>query len=208
MKPAFVNHVVAAGLSGLLASTGVQAANPLGFYVGAGGGLAEQTLEQLGSSFYVPCGQFFVTCSKKREFGWTAFAGLQPIRFLGAELQYLDFGHASESDGFYSNSKSTRALALFGTGTLPLPFVDLYAKAGVGRLHTTASVLYMDPNGCLNYGLCGYLGPRIDKTNSRFGYGAGAQVKFSSLAIRVEYVQFSAPEGDPDLLSLELVWKF
>ena len=66
MKPALVKHAVAAGLSGLLASTGVQAANPLGFYVGAGGGLAEQTLEQLGSFFYVPCGQFFVTSTSPR----------------------------------------------------------------------------------------------------------------------------------------------
>jgi opacity protein-like surface antigen len=192
---------------GLLVSTSVRAANPLGLYVGAGGGRADLRIDE--PDYYVTChGPFYATCFHQKDFGWTAFAGLQPLPFLGAELQYLDFGHASRWAGEEFNSKSARALALFGTGTLPLPLVDLYAKAGLGRLQTKTTLGYVDPNLCLDIGACGLLATQIDKTAARFGWGLGMQFKLSSLGLRAEYVRFSAPNGDPDLLSFALLWKF
>jgi opacity protein-like surface antigen len=200
---ATVKHVlaklgIAAGLFGLLVSTGVRAANPLGLYAGAGAGQARLRIDHI---FYQP--DFDETRT-----GWTAFVGLQPLPFLGAELQYLDFGHASEGGGGDLNSRRARAIALFGTGTVSLPFVDLYAKAGVGRLQTTTSLLTDDPNLCVTTGICGFHGSHIDRTDARIGGGLGVQLKLSSLGIRAEYVRFSASDGDPDLLSVALLWKF
>jgi opacity protein-like surface antigen len=187
-----------------LGSAGAQAANPLGFYVGAGGGYADLRYDP---SQYVPC--FGVQdCFGHSDVGWTAFVGLQPLTYVGAELQYLDFGQTSNSPPTFlgTNSLSAKALALFATGVLPLPVGDLYAKAGVGRVQTKVSTSYPDLNTCADSGICGY--PPTDETAARFGWGLGVKFKLSALAIRVEYVRFSVPEGDPDLLSLALLWRF
>jgi hypothetical protein len=39
-------------------------------------------------------------------------------------------------------------------------------------------------------------------------YGAGAQLKFTRLAIRAEYERISASSGDVDMLSLGLTFGF
>lgn len=155
------------------------------------------------------CEPALQSCFDEQTAGWTVFAGLRPVPYLGVELQYIDFGHTAKIDGEGTNSNRARALALFGTGTLPLPFVDLYAKAGVGRLQTKTSSLHFDPMACLDAGLtgpaCDLFGPRNDTTKARFGWGLGVQLKLSSVALRAEYVRFSVPTGDPDLLSIALL---
>jgi len=189
-----------------LGTTSAQDANALGLYVGAGGGRADLRFE---GQDYFAC-SILPNCSFNGTApGWTAFVGVQPLPFVGAELQYIDFGHSTPETFGGENSARARALALFGTGTVPLPFVDLYAKAGVGRLQTKNSVWTADPNACVdtNGAYCGFYS-QFDKTAVRFGWGLGAQFKLSSLALRGEYVRFSSPDGDPDLLSIALLWKF
>jgi hypothetical protein len=206
-----VKHALAAvaatlGLFGLLASPGAQAADPLGFYVGAGGGQAHM---RFADDSYAD-GSYNETHG-----GWTVFAGIQPLPYVGAELQYLDFGHGSREQGdfeTYTVSSYVRAVALFGKATLPLPFVDLYAKAGIGRVDSsTSTVAFIGPMACSGWrydeGECYYYG-RYHNANERFGGGLGAEFKLSPLAIRAEYLRFSGYGGDPDLLSLDLLWKF
>jgi hypothetical protein len=218
MKYTLARLAATAGFLCLLVSIGARAANPLGLYIGAGGGAAHLRLDE--HEYNVTCGPhpFSATCFDETQFGWTVFAGVQPLPFLGAELQYLDFGHGSRSVEFgETDSQHARALAIFGTGTLSLPFVDLYAKAGVGRLQQTTSSVedrsLTDPMGCLDsihlgFDVCRVVGSHTDSTHARFGGGVGAQFKWSSLALRGEYVRFSVPHGDPDLLSLSILWKF
>jgi opacity protein-like surface antigen len=219
MKYTLARLAATAGFFCLLVSMGARAANPLGLYIGAGGGAAHLRLDE--DQYDVTCGpprSFFATCFDETQFGWTVFAGVQPLPFLGAELQYLDFGHGSQSVEYGETaSQHARALAIFGTGTLSLPFVDLYAKAGVGRLQATTSFVNdrskSDPMGCLDsiylgYDGCSVVGSHTDSTHARFGGGVGAQFKWSSLALRGEYVRFSVPHADPDLLSLSILWKF
>jgi opacity protein-like surface antigen len=199
LKHILAKLAITAGLFGVLVSTGVRAANPLGLYVGGGAGQAHLRIDEP---------DFYVRSFDDAHSGWTAFAGLQPLPFLGAELQYLDFGNASRPNGQVEYSSRARALALFGTGTASLPFVDLYAKAGLGRLQTKTSLLSENAHACLDIGICASNAPRLDKTAARFGWGLGVQFKLSSLGIRAEYVRFSAPDVDPDLLSVALLWKF
>jgi len=208
VKHAKTKPAAALVLVSLLVSTNAQCGNLPGLYVGAGGGRAH-----LGYDCYLD-GVHFSTCLDATHFGWTAFAGLQPLPFLGAELQYLDFGQAQQVENYSSlTTERARALALFGTGTVSLPFVDLYAKAGLGGLQTKTAILTSSPHQCVDTGACGYYGTQFDKEALRFAWGLGLQVKVASLALRGEYVRFivpssSFPNGEPDLLSVALLWKF
>jgi hypothetical protein len=184
----------------LLVVTNAQAADLLGLYVGAGGGRADLRVDPVTCSA--------LDCSNATVAGWTAFAGLQPLPFLGAELQYLDFGHTTQGiAGDHPYYQRARALAVFATGAVPLRFVDLYAKVGAGLVHTRASALVVDGIECILH-LCEDV---EDKDATHFGWGLGARFKLpklSSLALQAEYVRFSVPNGDPDLLSVALLWKF
>jgi hypothetical protein len=202
MKLVLAKLVTAMGVFGLLVSAGAQAANPLGLYVGAGGGRADLRLDP--GHYTDTCR--FTNCTDAAVAGWTAFAGLQPLPFLGAELQYLDFGHTGKA-GVDLYSERARALAVFATGTVPLPFVDLYGKVGAGRVNTNVSAVFVGGIECILH----RCEERTDRTDTRFGWGLGAQFrlpKLSSLALRAEYVRFGVPYGDPDLLSFVLLWKF
>jgi hypothetical protein len=187
-------------LFSLLVVTNAQAANPLGLYVGAGGGRADLRVDPDTCSA--------LNCSNATVAGWMAFAGLQPLPFLGAELQYLDFGHTARGiAGPYPFYQRAHAFAVFATGAVPLPFVDLYAKVGAGLVHTRASARAFSGIECF-YHLCEDV---EDKDATHFGWGLGARFKLpklSSLALQAEYVRFSVPNGDPDLLSVALLWKF
>ena len=208
MKHAKTKLATTIVLFSLLISANAQGADPLGLYVGAGGGRAD---------LRDPVTCRALNCSNATVAGWTAFAGLQPFPFLGAELQYLDFGHTTQEiagpDPYYQRA---HALAVFATGAVPLHFVDLYAKVGAGLVHTEVTALVVrDGIECIIH-LCEYDGTHHA---TRFGWGLGARFKLpelSSLALQAEYVRFSVPSGDqdlvpsgdPDLLSVALLWKF
>jgi len=185
-----MSRAALAALLSVLTSTCAIAAEPLGLYVGAGAGSARESGEQWGD---------------KRGVGWTAFAGLRPYRNLGIELQHLDFGHAAgtHETGQLASDRNgnARSTALFGMGVLPLSPVELYAKIGVGALQQTT-----------NYSRCSLVfcdDERRNKTEASFGWGLGAQLKWSSLALRGEFVQFRTDgRGDPELLALSLLWSF
>jgi len=199
LKPILVSLAIATGLLGVLAPAGARAADLLGAYVGAGVGQAHLRVDEP---------RFYDRSFDDAHLGWTAFAGLKPLPYLGAELQYLDFRDASRPGGQFVYSSRARTLALFGTGTASLPFVDLYAKAGVGVLQNKTTFVSENVHACLDTGICPSNAPRIDETAARFGWGVGAQFKLLSLGIRAEYVRFSVPGVDPDLLSVALLWKF
>jgi opacity protein-like surface antigen len=165
-------------------------ADPLGLYIGAGIGQAQVKLDDFGFDAH--------------HAGWKALVGLRPIPVFGAELEYVDFGHPS-TGGIDAN---VRAAALYGLlyAPLPVPTFDLYAKAGFSRLQTTAnsSPCTPPPGGP---GLpCGLF--RFDRTDTRVAFGAGAQLKVSTLAIRAEYERFSSSLGDPTFWSAALTWSF
>ncbi len=142
--------------------------------------------------------------------GWKALLGIRPIAPLGAEVEYIDFGHPAATIGGVSADARARAGGLFAVGYLPIPVVDIFGKAGVARLQTIAkgTVETLQPSGelCSNSSLSCLFG--TDHTDTRFAYGAGAQVKLSRLAVRAEYERISEPGGDPSLLSLGLTITF
>lgn len=202
--------VSAALLGALLAPPQATAADPLGFYVGAGVGQTHVVVDSVGNGHNA--GYRF----DRSDSGWKAIVGLRPLKLIGAELEYLDFGHpgATLADGAAIDA-TIRGSALFGLLYLPLPLpaLGLYAKVGVAHLLTTVAarpvsgqlpvdVCFFDPTqpGCPAFG--------YRRSGSGAAWGAGAELKLRALSVRAEYERFDSGQGTPTLASLLLSWRF
>jgi len=191
------------------ASTRVFADDLLGFYVGAatGDSHVRNAREINGDTDYDY--EF-----DEQHSAWKLTAGIRPISPLGVELEYIDFGNPSSGHAISGFGGLTRAgakgLTLFGLGYLPLPvpFLDVYGKLGIARLHMTATEVSPTPACPAGDAPCGPTTFNISDWSTNFAYGAGVQGKIGSLAIRAEYERISASGGNPDLISLGVTWTF
>jgi hypothetical protein len=211
LRRAFLHIAVFASLMPGIAA----AEDPFGFYVG--GAVGEATLRSGNVPYLQALLGTTPAAFSGHDTGWKAVIGVRPISFVGAELEYIDFGRVHGSIpatfliGNVQGTLHSNATALFGVAYLPLsvPLLDVYAKAGVARYQTSdkfsSGVLSCrEPLLCIiapvSYG--------IDRTDARFAYGVGTQVKLSAFAIRAEYERIAANGADPDLVSLGLTWSF
>ena len=184
-------------VSACAASTAALADNPVGFYLGAGVGYS--TVRSDDPAYGLP-GYY-----NDHQTAWKAIAGVRPIPFVGAEYEYIDFGHPEHDYGssgfaYYGLDSHPRASMLFGVGYLPLPvpFFDVYGKLGVARLQT--DVTFFQSNGQYT---------RQDETDNRFAYGVGVQSKaWWGVTFRAEYERISSQFGDPDALTVGATWTF
>jgi hypothetical protein len=193
-------------LAACAASTAALAENPAGFYVGAGAGYS--TIRSDDSAYGLP-GYY-----NDHQTAWKIMAGVRPISIVGAEFEYIDFGQPGSHYGYHSYDyygfdSHPRATALFGVGYLPLPvpFFDVYGKAGVARLQmdvpTATSVVC--PVSAPN---CAPIFSRQSQTDNKFAYGVGVQSKFWGVSFRAEYERISSQFGDPDALTVGATWTF
>jgi len=172
-----------------LISPPVAFADPLDVYAGASVGQSTVKADPIAFN--------------QHDTGWKVLVGIRPVALLGAEIAYTDFGHPNYSQGVpggfnaSAHASSTEALGIVYL-PIPVPLLDVYGKAGVARLNYGAS----SSSGCL---ACVFL--NTDYKETRVAYGAGAQLKFNRLAVRVEYERVSASNGDPSLLSVGITWK-
>lgn len=184
----------------LLFSGACAAAEPLGVYVGAAGGQA---------TVRVHAGIFDLD---RHDTGWKVLLGVRPLPFIGAELEYTDFGQPSAVNRGvcceFDLQARQQATSAFAVGYLPLGHFDLYAKAGVSRLHTTYSERFQ----CFApFATCIRAPDPIAQgtsTDNHFGYGAGGQFRMGLWSIRAEYERIRASTGDPQLLSLGVSLNF
>lgn len=184
-------------LGGFAAPKPAAALNPLGIYVGAAVGRSNVRgdASPLGSP-----GEF-----DRGDFAWKIGAGVRPIPVLGAEVEYMDFGHPNDLASSYGRaSVRAHALAAFGVGylPLPLPILDIYGKVGIAHLYRAIDATPACAPGCTTAAYA------ASSNESDLAYGAGVQAKFSSLALRAEYERISGSGGDPDLLTLGATWTF
>jgi hypothetical protein len=189
--------------------------NPLGFYLGLGVG--ESTVRSDNNYLYGFNdfnGYYGGPYDYSHHFAWKAAAGIRPISVVGAEFEYFDFGHPGSDTTYYYNNfnygpdSHPRAIALFGVGYLPLPvpFLDVYGKAGIARLHT--NVNGFDGQICVDPApQCGTPTTQ-DRWDNRFAYGVGVQTHFSALGVRAEYERINSPYGDPDMFTVGVTWTF
>jgi OOP family OmpA-OmpF porin len=126
--------------------------------------------------------------------------GIRPVDFFGVEVNYLDFGTARRAQVLPDLDVSAKAkfYDAFAIGYLPLPLVDLYAKAGLVRWDADVQLTTIaGPQ------------PRVSDSGTDFAYGAGAQLRFGSLAARLEYERFDVSSAARvDILSLGVTWTF
>jgi opacity protein-like surface antigen len=158
---------------------GVARAADNGVYVGVALGQSETRLRESSINL------------KDRSAGFKLIAGVRPIDLLGVELNYVDFGSASDGGA----QADTRAGAGFLVAylPLPLPLVDVYGKAGAAAWKIDAS------NPLVS----------LRDSGSSFAWGAGAGLHFGSLAARLEYEKFdSSASRNLELLSLGVTYTF
>lgn len=185
--------------------------NLLGLYIGGaiGQSYVEASGEQIdaGGSVYFDTGSFSETHS-----AFKVMAGIRPISLLGAELAYMDLGHPSGSFNAFPANVSMNGESAFAVIYLPVPIVDFILKAGLAHIKSEVNGTGYSGPICLPNSLCPLyvgIGPfQLDRTNTGFASGAGAQYKFGSLAVRAEYERFNAAGEHPALLSLGLTWSF
>ena len=208
------------------AANAQSAQNPPGFYVGAG--LGDATPQGAFHDPYSP----FLDSSSGHELGWNALVGIRPFRWVGAELQYLDFGHShvgssileygpAGTDIFYGGDGHTDAAAAFAVAYLPLPrrisWLDVFGKVGVAQTwtHFSYSLNYPDVYPCVPNSnpliapVCTQLGRASGNVNTHetdLAYGGGLQVHFGAFAVRAEYQSLDSKFGNPALLSVGVTW--
>ena len=118
---------------------------------------------------------------------WKAFAGVRPLDWLAAELDYVDLGSGSSttssSAGNVTAHADGKALAAYAVGSLPipLPVVDVYGKAGLARWKLNGDVNSLVSPGSLS------------TNGTEFAWGIGVQAHISMVGARLEYENFNIP---------------
>lgn len=200
-------------------------ANPLNLYIGGAVGrstIAQLQDDQIGLEFRRVDGN---------PFGWNAVIGVRPIPFLGAEAEYLDFGsirlHAGppqqilQASGppliqqFLGGEANDRAAAAFAVGylPLPLPFIEPFAKLGLGWVRTQDSYTGYYGNVYTSSGVVGQASGSNSDGRTGVAYGGGVQFRLEHLAVRAQYERISLSRqfgqwNSPSLLSIGANWTF
>jgi hypothetical protein len=185
----------AAALSFLGMTSGcVLAADRLGLYIGGAAGRSNvEAATEFGFS--------------EHHSAFEVMAGIRPIPFAGAEVEYFDLGHPIKTIALPNVNGppyivpvadvSMKGEAAFGVLYLPLRIIDVYAKAGVAYTHSKVhEVVYCAA-------IVGFQCPRYqDRTDTSFAAGGGVQVKLGPFALRGEYERFNAAGAHPSLWAI------
>jgi opacity protein-like surface antigen len=140
----------------------------------------------------------------KEQLAFKAMLGMRPISWVGAEIEYIDFGKSTGEAFGYPANASLKGVAAFGVLYLPVPIVDVYVKAGVARLQGSMNYSYCSPCAC---DLC-LNSVQQNRTNTSGAAAVGTQYKFGSWAVRAEYERFNAAGGNPSMVSAGITWTF
>jgi len=153
----------------------------------------------------------------RSDSGYQLSLGARGLDLLGAEVDYFDLGSGDVSNayaGSYAGHVSNASLAQKGEAAfamlyLPVPIVDIYLKAGVDRINSDLSAMFVEQLVPCSNGACATTEPLgLHKTTTGLALGAGAQWQFGNWGLRAEYERFTAYGGHPDLVSLGVVWTF
>ena len=198
----------------LAATAALQAAHAddlAGWY--AGGSIGQSRLEATGQTILTPLYHYDDSGSfTANHSAYKLTLGLRPISLFGAELSYVDFGHAA--GGFNALAGADvrmRAAAAWGVLYLPVPLVDVFLKAGLARVQSTVNGTGLVGPNC-GAGVCtadvavGLFS--LERNNTRGAGGIGVQYRVGPLAARAEYERYSAAGGNPSMLSVGATWSF
>ena len=168
-----------------LAASAAQADNAF-FYLGAG--VSKDKLSNIA-----PSGGF----SDIDNTSWKALAGFRPISLFAIEADYMDLGGQTSTFVNVSSHSDAKAFAGYAVGFLPIPvpFLDVFGKAGVARWSLSGSTSV--PAGSLF---------SFSNHGTEFAWGAGAQAHIGNIGVRLEYERFSIPNTDgAQVISLAVI---
>jgi hypothetical protein len=139
-----------------------------------------------------------LTNSNLDSTNFKVWAGLRPVSVFAVEADYIDLGSETVNTPSSGAELHYKAYAGYAVGylPLPLPWVDVFAKAGVAYWTLSGS------SGC-NGDAC--FTSRLSDNGSQFAWGAGGQVHFGNFGARLEYENFSIRNTDgANLVSLSV----
>jgi len=127
---------------------------------------------------------------------WKLFAGVRPLSVFAIEADYLDLGSQTSTFVTTSTHSDAKAFAGYAVGFLPipLPFLDVFGKAGLARWKLNGSAL--SP-----------IGPPSSFSNNgtEFAWGVGTQAHVGNFGARLEYENFRIPSTNgASVVSLEV----
>ena len=124
------------------------------------------------------------------ETSWKVLAGFRPIKLFAVEADYLDLGNRTNTFISGASTQSdAKAYAGYAVGFLPLPvpFLDVFGKAGVSRWKLNGSSAGTLPPGSFF---------AFSDQGTEFAWGAGAQAHIGNIGGRLEYERFRIPNTD------------
>lgn len=175
----------------LAAGTGAAHADDGRLYIGAG--LSKDKVEGITHTG--------VPFSDIDKTSWKVLAGFRPLKVIGVEADYLDLGNRTSTfiNGVNSHSDA-KAFAGYAVGFLPLPvpFLDVFGKAGVARwkVNGSQSAGTLPPGSFFAF----------SDQGTEFAWGAGAQAHIGNIGGRLEYERFKIPNtNDARVFSLSVI---
>jgi len=150
------------------------------FYVGAG--VSKDKLSGIASQ-----GTNFADIDTT---SWKAFAGFRPLSVFAIEADYLDLG--SQDSPTHTDAKAFAGYAV-GFLPIPVPFLDVFGKAGLSRVKISGSAV--SPFPAVSFSTSG----------TEFAWGVGAGVHAGNFGARLEYEKFNVPStSGANVTSLEV----
>jgi len=131
------------------------------------------------------------------QVSWKVIAGFRPIDFFAVEAHYIDIGSEHKPFGLGTADADAKAFAAYAVGYLPIPYFDVFGKAGVARWQLSGDSV---SEGQLF---------AFDDHGTQFAYGAGAQANWGPFSARFEYDGFRVRNTDGlNMYSIGAIWTF
>lgn len=149
-------------------------------YVGAG--IANDNLKDVTA-----------TASNLNSTNWKLWAGVRPVSVFAVEADYIDLGSQTSTFVTTTTSSNAKAFAGYAVGFLPipLPYLDVFGKAGLSRWRL---------NGSAASPLTSF-----STSGTEFAWGAGVGVHVGNFGARLEYENFRIPSTNgANVTSLEV----
>ncbi len=192
------------------AATSARAEGLLGLYVGGAVGSGSIAADSSTASWWQGAQNSIPARFRKDHGAWVARVGLRPLPVLAVEAEYFDLGQAHVNYGAGTSLVADLAVKMKGTGLyalvyLPIPVLDVYGKIGTTRVQGSTRLV----TSC---GVATCVAPTFsasaDQTDTGLAIGAGVGAKLGSLAVRGEYLRFSALGAYPSLVTVGASWSF
>ena len=124
-------------------------------------------------------------------FAYKFFAGYKFIKLIGAEVGYRSLGNIKNTVGGIEIESSIKGFDVFGTATLSLAMVEVFAKAGYFFANREISVDDFSD----------------DTSSNEFAWGIGAGLSLGKLGIRAEWENLKVKDlENPSMLTASVMY--